>query len=656
MTIGVALAVGACGRTAARIADCTDSSCASADAGEAGAPAPSSGGSAHAGSAGTGTSVSGTSAGGTDAGGMPDAGGSAQGGANDSPVVWSCLGGLGHRACYLDTIYTCGPDLSHQSVELCAGTCTAGESPACVPPGCGDWKVEDGEECDDGNTLDADTCTAECKIGRCGDGLPANASGFPDACDDGNTVETDACTNACEPARCGDGLIWEGHEFKDTGYVSKLDSCGVTCRDSYEPATRVVALDIAEHNSCALLDNGSIKCWGWGEHGQLGICSLDNVGDAPGEASPDLPPVDLGGKRATKVTVGLQHSCAILEDGSVKCWGGNSSGELGQGDYYYRAFPTELGDALPAVQLGGGHTALAIDGGYQSTCALLDDHQLKCWGLNSQGQLGIGDKRWRGGKPDDMGDALPEIDLGSGRSVESMDAGIGGFVCAVLDNGTLKCWGRNEDGELGLGDTENRGEKAGEMGDALPAVDLGSGRKALAVAVGGSHACALLDQGQVKCWGTSESGALGLGGVTSRGSLPSEMGDQLPAVDLGTGRTAVAIAAGDEGTCALLDNATLKCWGLNDGALGLGDTRARGAMPGEMGDQLPALDLGTGVKVASVHIGYSFRCALTGSGRIKCWGLNSIGQLGRNDPVFDPGPFGDSPGEMGDALPFLTLF
>ena len=150
MAFAVALALGACGRTGARNPDCADSTC--TDAGGAGSPSISSGGSARAGSAGTAssagagaaTAAGAASTGGTDVGGA-NAGGPAAGGANEggdasSPVVWSCLGGLGHRACYIDTIYTCGPDLSHQSAEVCAGTCTDDDSPVCVPPRCGETR------------------------------------------------------------------------------------------------------------------------------------------------------------------------------------------------------------------------------------------------------------------------------------------------------------------------------------------------------------------------------------------------------------------------------------------------------------------------------------------------------------------------------------
>jgi alpha-tubulin suppressor-like RCC1 family protein len=132
------------------------------------------------------------------------------------------------------------------------------------------------------------------------------------------------------------------------------------------------------------------------------------------------------------------------------------------------------------------------------------------------------------------------------------------------------------------------------MGDNLPAVDLGSGRTAISLAAGVFHTCALLDSLQVKCWGYNWNGQLGVGDHVTRGTDPAHMGDNLPVVDLGTGRTARQIAAGQNHTCALLDNNAVKCWGYNNsGQLGRGDTRWRGDDQNEMGDYLPVVDLGT---------------------------------------------------------------
>jgi alpha-tubulin suppressor-like RCC1 family protein len=169
------------------------------------------------------------------------------------------------------------------------------------------------------------------------------------------------------------------------------------------------------------------------------------------------------------------------------------------------------------------------------------------------------------------------------------------FACAVLDDGEVKCWGDNSAGELGLGDTTARGTSAAQMGNSLPAVTVGAGRTAMDVTAGKDHACALLDTHDVKCWGANAVGQLGLGDTLSRGNKAAQMGAALPAVNLGAGRTAQAVTAGVTRTCALLDNGTVKCWGINastgaSGQLGLGDTINRGTTAAQM-TNLPSLTL-----------------------------------------------------------------
>ncbi|MCB1017083.1 MAG: carboxypeptidase regulatory-like domain-containing protein [Acidimicrobiales bacterium] len=344
------------------------------------------------------------------------------------------------------------------------------------------------------------------------------------------------------------------------------------------------------------------------------------------------------------------HTCARFDDGQVACWGRNAQGELGLGHEEKRGDgPGELGTHLATVDLGTGRTATALTSADRANCAVLDDGTVKCWGLNGTGQLGQGDTRGRGDEPGEMGDALAPVDLGTGRTATAV-TGASWHFCALLDGGQVKCWGGNFFGQLGLGDSQNRGGGAGQMGDALPAVDLGTGRTATAVSTGGGHTCALLAGGDVKCWGAG--GALGLGDTLPRGSGPGEMGDALPTVDLGTGRSATAISAGADFTCALLDDGSVKCWGENRfGQLGLGDTDDRGVGPGEMGDALPAVDLGAGRTATAVTAGDLGACARLDDGSVKCWGDNEAGALGQGDTAAR----GDGPGEMGDALAPVAL-
>jgi alpha-tubulin suppressor-like RCC1 family protein len=336
----------------------------------------------------------------------------------------------------------------------------------------------------------------------------------------------------------------------------------------------------------------TVKCWGNNLDGQLGIGSSLDTGRQPSDMGDNLLPAQLQNSMSSAevVAAGDYHSCATFETGALMCWGYNEFGQLGLGDTASRGQDQQSMQTLESVDLGNGRSAKSVSGGATHTCALLDDNTIKCWGSNQFGQLGVGSTTDYGMVAGDMA-SLPPVDLGAGRTAKSVSAG-GTHTCAVLDNNQVKCWGSNEFGQLGLGDTLGRGSQAGQMGDALPSVDLGVGRSAQAVAAGKTHTCALLDDASVKCWGLNDVGQLGLGDTAARGPAVGQMGDSLPAVDLGLSVRAMATGASALHTCALLDDETIKCWGLNDvGQLGLNDTDNRGDQPGEMGVALKVADI-----------------------------------------------------------------
>ena len=297
---------------------------------------------------------------------------------------------------------------------------------------------------------------------------------------------------------------------------------------------------------------------------------------------------------ATSISASYSYTCALdNSSGRVKCWGDNWYGQLGLGDTNDRGDgANEMGSNLAFVELGTGRTATAINSNSVHTCALLDNASVKCWGRGSAGQLGQGNNNNLGDGANEMGDNIPSIDLGTGRTATAISTG--GFqTCALLDNASVKCWGYNNYGQLGQGNTNNLGDGANEMGDNLPSIDLGTGRTATAIAQGNSHTCALLDNASVKCWGSNNNGQLGQGNTNNLGDGANEMGDNLTSIDLGTGRTATAISASSaDHTCVLLDNSAVKCWGYGgDGRNGQGNTNTIGDDSNEMGDNLPAIDL-----------------------------------------------------------------
>ena len=140
---------------------------------------------------------------------------------------------------------------------------------------------------------------------------------------------------------------------------------------------------------------------------------------------------------ATAVTAGIDHTCALLVDNSVKCWGSNGSGQLGDGTTSRRLTP---------VSVSGISTATAVTAGIFHTCALLADNSVKCWGENGLGQLGDGTST----------DNLTAVSVSGISTATAVTAARYFHTCALLADNSVKCWGRNMDGQLGDGTTTTR--------------------------------------------------------------------------------------------------------------------------------------------------------------------------------------------------------
>jgi alpha-tubulin suppressor-like RCC1 family protein len=238
-----------------------------------------------------------------------------------------------------------------------------------------------------------------------------------------------------------------------------------------------------------LTDQNQVRCWGDNQFGQLGYGNAIDVGDAPNRlpfTAGDVPlPVDpvmhLLLDPVMQLAAGNNHTCVLLQSGLIYCWGDNQFGQLG----YNRT--DNLGDGEPVTSFGYvtlGDLATRIAAGGDHTCALLTSGALRCWGRNDFGQLGRGNTA-------NLGDnetvfSAGNVDLGPGVTVK--DLALGGFhTCALLATGAARCWGRNTEGQLGYGNNVNLGDN--EPTNNLPDVPLtGAVRKLVA---GGLHTCAL---------------------------------------------------------------------------------------------------------------------------------------------------------------------
>lgn len=235
-----------------------------------------------------------------------------------------------------------------------------------------------------------------------------------------------------------------------------------------------------------------------------------------------------------RLAVGFSHGCAVTPGGGVDCWGENRVGQLGDGTTTSSSTPV-------AVVLPTGWHAVAVALGENHTCALLADGQVACWGYDAVGALGAG--------AGIQGPAPVLVALPTHRSAVAIAAGEN-HTCAVLDNGEVVCWGAENNGELGQGTTF-------AVYDTPLAVLMPNATAAVAISVSRTHSCALLATGSITCWGSNQYGQFGAGVTSSASATPSTP------VSLAGGEPATRLTVGDDVTCAVSHRGLVNCWGRN---------------------------------------------------------------------------------------------
>jgi len=507
-------------------------------------------------------------------------------------------GGVGSGECDDDTAGESADD-----TDECTSICT--------PATCGDGIIGPDEECDDGEATAM--CDADCTASSCGDGMHNAVAG--EECDGGG--ESAKCNADCSLLVCGDGKInATAGELCDDGNTTGGDLCSPAC-----VATKIVDLAVDTRHTCVVFESGPMRCWGANENGQLGLGNSVSLGDDPDE----LPADDVvAGGKVVQVALGNLHTCARLDGGAVRCWGHGLYGQLGYGD------GESLGDTtadLPPLDLSLGSPALQVAAGEFHTCAVVDGGSVKCWGRGNGGQLGYG-------SPNNVlepgGAIIAEL-----ASVQQVVLG-STHGCALGDEGEVRCWGTNSYGQLGLGSTITIGDDPGEVPGTAEVSD--ETMPVMQLAAGAAHTCALLVTGAVRCWGSNGAKQLGSFG----GTIGDNAGEMPPAdVPLGPDM-ATQIVAGEQHSCALMANKRVKCWGKSPENGHPMDINTPG--------QFPPLDVDVGgdVVMLASHRG-RFTCAVLTDNTLRCWGMNVAGQLGygHTDPIGD-----DETPAMAGPVPF----
>jgi alpha-tubulin suppressor-like RCC1 family protein len=359
-----------------------------------------------------------------------------------------------------------------------------------------------------------DSCGWDCE-GTCNDAVAVHA-GF---------------SHACTVRDAGDVVCWGSNSHGQVGTGTLSEAVIFPVQVSGLPS-RVTRLATGTRHTCALMDSGAVWCWGDNDDGELGdgttagrarpaavsglgggvisvvagqhTCALTDSGGVrcwgrnavgqvgDGTTTSRTTPVGVSGLASGVVALaaGQSHTCALLSSGTVRCWGSNGSGRLGDGTTTARHTPVDVSGLTGVVAIGAGD---------DFTCALLASGSVRCWGDNTLGQLGDGSYLGEARTTPVMVEDLVGVDA----------IAVGSTHACVLASGGVRCWGHDTAGQLGDGGAIDEGGGWPVVGAPVEVVGLASG--VAQVTAGSAHTCAVLSNGGVRCWGSNRYGQLGDG-------------------------------------------------------------------------------------------------------------------------------------------------
>lgn len=358
-----------------------------------------------------------------------------------------------------------------------------------------------------------------------------------------------------------------------------------------EPVTGFKTLAVGDNYTCAIkkIDN-SLWCWGQNSGQQLGS------GSAEDQSTPI--PIEIT-KTWAQVEGGAQNTCALSMQNKLYCWGLNANGEVGNQSRTLTPIPTLIGvDTWTSISLGKNHV-----------CGIKSDNTLWCWGSNANNQLGVSTA------PLTYASNPTQLPYADWIAISANGDHTCGIRHETTVNNTLWCWGKNDQGQLGLGDTATRN---------VP-TKVGTDTDWLAVSTGAEHTCAIKTTGTLWCWGANNFGQLGKNVPDPNGADPKLTSP----TQVGSDTTWSILSNGGYHTCAIKSDNTLWCWGNSDyGQIGVGVTAPVATLQ----------KVASSVGVKRVASGASHTCAINSSDKLYCWGLNIQGQLGLGSMINTSSP------------------
>ena len=382
-----------------------------------------------------------------------------------------------------------------------------------------------------------------------------------------------------------------------------------------------VKVVVGRLHNCALLSNAKVKCWGNGFFGQLGYGNKDALGDNPGE----MPPPDVNvGEDVVDLALSDRSTCAVTMSGNVRCWGANARGQLGNGNT--EDIGDQVGEMPPSnVPLVGGVREIVAGGrdklefSYDYYCALNTSGEVYCWGSNRFGVLGA-DLSSSVNVGDDAGEMPPAAADFGGRFVSALFAGSRN-VCGYTTSLDLYCWGYGPmlPGALSIVNTPSESPPS-----IIPVSFTGAVSK---VDIGKEFGCSLESSGALRCWGSNDRGQLGYGD-SNRRSVNETAPGPVDYDNNAAGSKAVDVSVTYESVCVLTDREEVICWGASGisnalSADDLGDQPNEIPTPINFGAGVVRLSENAGAT--------DRQCVILNTGEVVCWGVNSNGALGYGD-------------------------
>jgi alpha-tubulin suppressor-like RCC1 family protein len=346
--------------------------------------------------------------------------------------------------------------------------------------------------------------------------------------------------HTCVITEAGTVLCWGDREFGQLGDTVGAPT-GVPCAVCTNAT--FTQLDAGDNHTCARTTQGGVLCWGANYRGQLGLPSNTECVTGRGRYACSVVPQEAPVERVTMVAAGADHTCALLADSTVACWGGSYRGQLGV---------VSMAPGQIIARPGSRFRYVTIAAGAYHTCGITPTGELQCWGYNVNGQIGTTTRQLCGATLQSrVPCAAQPVTVTGGHTFRAVAAGVD-HTCALDQDGRAWCWGKGDFGQLGAG---------GPASSEAPVAVEGN-RSYVALAAGARFTCALDGEGGAWCWGENTKGQLGRGSDSSMARAPAKV--TIPV-------RALSIGAGAEHACVVAEGGRAFCWGAGlAGQLGTG--------------------------------------------------------------------------------------